>query len=392
MRGIARRQTLAHLVRLVRQEPAYLARQVPFVAARALQKRLAPYTDGRSRALKFAWIMLTYRCNLRCEMCSLWGEEGIWKPYDDAKLGEQMSASELCGFLDQIAPYRPMVLLTGGEPMLYSDWHRVAAHAKASGLRTAMSTNGTALAAQAEAVFQTIDALEISLDGVAHVHDQVRGKAGSFEKTCAGMAAVGGLKAKHKSAKPHLKVAFTLNNVNFRQLVPFARFLSQLPFPIDQLVVRHLEFTTREIVEAQLQVLREEFGRDRTVFAGYVYPPTEALKQEVLAGIEELMHMHTPNIRSIVFEPPLTREEAARFYSDPHFIPPRFQKCFSPWLGVSLLPSGDLWVCPDVTVGNIRKRSFEALWNGEEARAFRRRLQQKGLLPACRACASLYVY
>lgn len=381
-----------HVRKLLLHEPLYLVRQIGPYLMRETEKRLVPFTGGRSSSLKFAWIMLTYRCNLRCEMCGLWGFEGIWKGYSQRKLGEELGLFELRRFLDEVAPFRPMVLLTGGEPMLYPQWHQVARHAKQQGLRVAMSTNATLLRENAQAAAEVIDVLEVSLDGIHHIHDQVRKREHTFERVISGIQAVALEKEKKGSPTPYLNLSFTINNINFQSILDFVEYLEAQPFPFHRLTIRHLEYITQEKLNAHLKVLREEFARHDSVFRGYLYPVDQELKRKVCEQLQKIMQTKMHGKGRIVFEPPLTLEEAERYYEDPDYLPQRFRRCFSPWLGASLLPNGELWICPDFPIGNIKDASFLELWNNEKAKMFRHRLNKQGLMPACRTCASLYIY
>lgn len=380
-----------HLKELWEKEPRYIASQVGPYLRREAEKRLIRFRGGESRALKFAWIMLTYRCNLRCEMCGLWGFGGIWKKFDKEALSVELSVEQLRAFLEQVAPFRPMVLLTGGEPMLYSRWAEVAAAARSHGLRVAMSTNATLLAEHAEAAVELLDVLEISLDGFGHIHNLVRKNSKAYEKVMEGIEAVERARQKGK-ATPYLNLSFTINNVNFRSILEFVDFLEAQPFPFHRLTIRHLESITREAMQAHAEVLKEEFGRSESVFRGYLYPVEPELKRSVYLQLRELLKRRLHRQGRVVFEPPLSLEEAKAFYEDSNFLPARYQKCFSPWLGASLLPNGELWICPDYPVGKITEESFLSLWNAPRSQAFRERLLKKGLFPACRTCASLYVY
>ncbi len=124
------------------------------------------------------------RCNLHCQHC-----------YSDsanrAYAGE-LTTAEGMALIDDLAGFGvPVLLLSGGEPLMRPDLLDLIAHAKARGVRTTLSTNGTLITPQ---VAERLKALGlgyvgISLDGVGAVNDRFRGHKGAFEKAVAGFRA-----------------------------------------------------------------------------------------------------------------------------------------------------------------------------------------------------------
>ena len=127
----------------------------------------------------------TRRCNLACLHCRAAAGSG---PYP----GELTTAEGLT-LLDDLATMgQPVVILTGGEPLLRDDIFELAAHGHGQGLRMVMAVNGTlltpAIAARLKEV--GIQRLSISIDGAsAASHDQLRAVPGAYDGALAGIAA-----------------------------------------------------------------------------------------------------------------------------------------------------------------------------------------------------------
>ena len=123
---------------------------------------------------------LIRRCNLTCKHCYALSADHDYE-------GE-LSTEEAFGVLNDLKAFRvPMVILSGGEPLLRSDLFEIAAHAKALGLPVGLSTNGTLIDADlarriARAEF---DYVGISLDGLAETHDRFRRLQGAFDRSLA---------------------------------------------------------------------------------------------------------------------------------------------------------------------------------------------------------------
>jgi radical SAM protein with 4Fe4S-binding SPASM domain len=126
------------------------------------------------------WIAweITRRCNLHCVHCRSSSE-------CDALGHPDFSLEEAFRILDDISSYaKPVVVLSGGEPMMRADVFDIAKYGTGKGLRMCMATNGSLID---DAVCEKIKAsgiriVSMSLDGsTAAVHDDFRNQAGSFD-------------------------------------------------------------------------------------------------------------------------------------------------------------------------------------------------------------------
>ncbi len=119
----------------------------------------------------------TRACNLVCRHCRA---SAILEP----PRGE-LSPEEGRNLLEQVAawPPSPMVILSGGEPLLRGDIYSLAAYGTSLGLRMLLSTNGALVdkLAAKEMLACGIARVSLSLDGPdAFSHDEFRGQTGSF--------------------------------------------------------------------------------------------------------------------------------------------------------------------------------------------------------------------
>ena len=137
-----------------------------------------------------AW-ELTRSCNLACVHCRASSERG---PYPG-----ELTTEECYRVMDEIASFsKPVIILTGGEPLLRPDLFSLASYGSARGLRMVMATNGTLLTQEIVHKLKAsgIQRISISMDGPdAETHDALRKVKGSFEGSLRGinMARKGGL-------------------------------------------------------------------------------------------------------------------------------------------------------------------------------------------------------
>ncbi len=124
----------------------------------------------------------TARCNLQCLHC--------YSSSDPTCVRDQLTTEQAKQFLSQLpAANVPVVLFSGGEPLLREDLLELMAEARRLKLRTVISTNGTLITRE---VAQQLAELElsyagISLDGQEPFHDEFRQVIGSFRKAIRGM-------------------------------------------------------------------------------------------------------------------------------------------------------------------------------------------------------------
>jgi heme b synthase len=130
----------------------------------------------KNNELRLVFWELTKRCNLRCVHC---------RAEADMEYHEELSAVEIKQTIDDIAAFaKPIIVLTGGEPLYRVDVFDIAQYAVSKRLRVALATNGTLIDdGIARKIKETgIARVSISIDGPdAATHDNFRGIPGSFD-------------------------------------------------------------------------------------------------------------------------------------------------------------------------------------------------------------------
>lgn len=140
--------------------------------------------DGTPTLRLVAW-ETTRRCNLSCVHCRAGAE--------DEQYPDELSTAEGEAFLRDLATMgKPVVIMTGGEPLLREDILHLARYGHELGLRMVMGTNGTLLTPEKARELKEagIQRLSISIDGPdAASHDQFRGQKGAYDGSLEGMKA-----------------------------------------------------------------------------------------------------------------------------------------------------------------------------------------------------------
>jgi len=145
-------------------------------------------------------------CNLKCVHCY---SDSEMKAYDG-----ELSTSEAKKMIRSLADFRaPVLLFSGGEPLLRKDIFELNVFAKNLGLRTVVSTNGTLITKEIARRIKSdgFDYIGVSLDGVGDRNDMFRGKKGAFDQALAGIRNL-------VEAGQRVGLRFTITKSNFADL------------------------------------------------------------------------------------------------------------------------------------------------------------------------------
>jgi radical SAM protein with 4Fe4S-binding SPASM domain len=145
---------------------------------------------------------LTRQCNLACAHC--------YMDADSARK-EELSLEEGIRIIDELAELEiPMLIFTGGEPLMSRNFLAYAFHAQKKGLRAVISTNGTLITPEIARLLAEagIGYVGVSLDSaVPERHDSFRGLSGAHR-----MALQGLRNARDAGLKTGLRVTLTKDN------------------------------------------------------------------------------------------------------------------------------------------------------------------------------------
>jgi 12,18-didecarboxysiroheme deacetylase len=172
---------------------------------------------------------VTRACNLSCVHC-----------YASAGgSSRELTTSQGIDLINMLADYgSPVVLFSGGEPMLRRDLPVLIEHAVKAGMRAVISTNGTLIDKEAAARFADLGLsyIGVSLDGLEEVNDRFRGLKGAFTMALKGIS-----NAMDMGIKVGLR--FTMNRRNAREIPGIFDLMEKEGIP--RICFYHLVYTGR---------------------------------------------------------------------------------------------------------------------------------------------------
>lgn len=188
---------------------------------------------------------VTRRCNLKCVHCYAHAKDEVFPDELSTREGKQI--------LDDLAQFgSPVVLFSGGEPMMRPDVVELADYAVNKGMRAVISTNGTLITPAVARELKTVGLsyVGISLDGMREVNDRFRGVRGAFRMALEGIEAC-------KEAGIKVGLRFTMNRINYREIPSIFDLLEERDIP--RVCFYHLVYAGRGS-----KLMKEDLSHEET--------------------------------------------------------------------------------------------------------------------------------
>ncbi len=155
-----------------------------FRLSQYMQELVKPTEAGPRRDLPGPVVIwnLIRRCNLTCKHC--------YSISADTHFPGELNTSQVFSVMDDLKAAKvPVLILSGGEPLLRPDIFEIAHRAKTMGFYTALSSNGTLITEENIDRIAAVDFnyVGVSLDGIAGTHDRFRRKEGAFDESLDGI-------------------------------------------------------------------------------------------------------------------------------------------------------------------------------------------------------------
>lgn len=185
---------------------------------------------------------MTRRCNLRCVHC--------YAHAKDIEFKDELTTEQGKELIDDLAEFgSPVILFSGGEPLMRKDLPELAEYAISKGMRAVISTNGTLIDEEMAKTLKEIGLsyVGISIDGVRETNDKFRGMKGAFD------AAMTGLRnCQREGIKVGLR--FTINKQNVADIPAIFDMLEEENIP--RICFYHLVYAGRgtKIIDEDLSL------------------------------------------------------------------------------------------------------------------------------------------
>jgi heme d1 biosynthesis radical SAM protein NirJ len=174
---------------------------------------------------------LIRRCNLTCKHC--------YATSADKDFPGELSTAQVYAVMDDLKDYGvPVLILSGGEPLMRPDIFDISHRAKSMGFYVGLSSNGTLITRDNIDAIAAVgyDYVGVSLDGMRDTHDRFRRRQGAFDESLAGIRLCREIGIK-------VGLRFTLTQDNARDLPDLLRLLDDEG--LDKFYLSHLNYAGR---------------------------------------------------------------------------------------------------------------------------------------------------
>lgn len=174
---------------------------------------------------------LVRRCNLTCKHC--------YSISADKDFPGELSTQEVYDVMDDLRDFGvPVLILSGGEPLLRPDIFEISKRAKAKGFYVGLSSNGTLIDEHniKQIAYVGYDYVGISIDGIKKTHDMFRRRVGAFDEAMRGidLCQQHGIK---------VGMRFTITQDNAHELPLLLKLMDE--HNIDKFYLSHLNYAGR---------------------------------------------------------------------------------------------------------------------------------------------------
>ncbi len=316
---------------------------------------------------------ITRRCNLKCVHC--------YAHAKDMEFANELTTEEGKALIDDLAQFGvPVLLFSGGEPLVRKDLPELAEYAVKKGMRAVISTNGTLIDKKMAAILKKIGLsyVGISLDGMKDVNDHFRGVKGAFDKALEGIENC-------KEAGIKVGLRFTVNKYNVNEIPKIFDLLEEKDIP--RVCFYHLVYAGRgsDLVEQDLS------HQETRAAVDLIIDRTKALHDKGL--MKEVLtvdnHADGPYLymRMLKENPERAKEVLELLNMNEGNNSGRGIGCIS-WDGE--VHADQFW--RHRSFGNVRQRPFSQIWTGEHDELLKQLKDKKKYVKGrCATCRWLNV-
>ncbi|MEW6607335.1 MAG: radical SAM protein [bacterium] len=280
---------------------------------------------------------MTRQCNLSCRHCYISAH--------DKKSMTELTTDEAKRFIYDLASLNvPVLLFSGGEPLLRKDIFELGEFAANLGIRPVISSNGTLISSSIALSIKNVgfEYVGISIDGLADVHNEFRGIKNGFQLSFEGIHNC-------QEAKLHTGIRFTVNKHNFEDLPALLDLAAKESIP--RFCLYHLVYTGKgkEMIQDDL-----DLNTKINLIKFLIFRATTISNMEILTvdnpadGIYFYIQEKEPHKKALI-------ETLLKMAGG----------CSAGQKIANVSPEGEIYPCQfwqDLSSGNVRKTPFSQIW------------------------------
>jgi radical SAM protein with 4Fe4S-binding SPASM domain len=339
---------------------------------------------------------LTNRCNLRCQHCYQWNENGHHHNLTQVEQNRDLDFSVIDKVFVATREVQSNIFLWGGEPLIYRDWDKLVDLLERDPRWTSVCSNGIWIEKKLPSLLRISEHLEmyVAVEGFQDEHDKIRGK-GSYEKTMQGIDL---LLQKRKTGeyKGEISINCVITEKMVNQLYEFMEFwekkgvdtvyLSFLWYLSDETSIKMDRYFT-----SYLDCLCSENENGRPSWHSYKYRLNPNFVEPL---INELNRVNDRVWKiKLRYNPEINVDEIKEFILGSDKPARNKTKCLAIKNRMDVFPTGEVISCkffPEFSMGDLTSHSLQDVWHNDKFKNLRETIDTCGLMPVCSKCNLLY--
>ena len=347
-----------------------------FIRKRLTNNKITPFP-------RLITLYITNRCNLNCPMCLNANYRN--KSY----FSEEININLIKKILPELKIYKPLICITGGEPLLNSHLFKIISLLSTNYILTALTTNGLVLEDFTRQIIASgLEFITISLDHYKEKkHNLGRGSKTSYQKLINGLDKLVALRS---DTPTNIKINTVIRKDNYRDLSKMYDFIENLG--IDEWSIQHYNFVT--------PLQRKSINCFKTInkfpnyFEGSLIKRNHYLTNNEVATLneqlEEVRKKSNTYKTKLSIKPQI--DDIYSYYQGE--FPSKNSFCDLPFNSINIMEGSKATLCLGYEIGNFKEDpSINKMWKSKRTHDFQMKILKENILPPCFRCCGLnYVF
>ncbi|KKR11064.1 MAG: hypothetical protein A3D24_01905 [Candidatus Blackburnbacteria bacterium RIFCSPHIGHO2_02_FULL_39_13] len=323
-------------------------------------------------------LYVTNKCNLNCPMC-------LNANYRNKSQTKGITVNTINKILPELKKYKPLVCITGGEPLLNQELFEIITLLSKNKILTSMTTNGYLLEKHAQRIADSgLEFLSVSLDHyLEEKHDKGRGVKNTYKKLIVGINKLAEIR---RNTPSNIKINTVIRKDNFSELSRMYDFIESIG--IDEWSLQHFSFTTPNARAGIKKYKGTNFLGDYIVGKNIEtdfflnIDQIKILKGELADVVRKSKYYKT----KLSIKPEMN--DIFSYYQGKS--PSKKSQCNWPFDSINIMESSKVALCLGNEIGNLAKaNTIKEIWNSNNARNFQSLILKEKILPMCFRCCGL---
>ncbi|MBB3114187.1 radical SAM protein with 4Fe4S-binding SPASM domain [Paenibacillus phyllosphaerae] len=344
-------------------------------------------------------IKLTNQCNLRCKHCYQWNEDGYHHFMTVQQQREQLDYHLLERLILETEEARSRLYIWGGEPLVYSEFNRLADLLERHPRETTICTNAMLIERNLDSLLRISDNLEllIALDGFEEENDALRGK-GVFARAIQAIRKLVELR-KENRFRGKISIHTVINDSMTGKLYDLLDFLESIG--VDLVIVCFPWYISDECSQGMDDYFDRTFDylapggtKSERSWHAFKYKLDPAYIPALMNELERINN-RTWKLR-LRYQPNLEHDQIEDFVLGKEVTGEGTmnKKCLALSNRMDITPDGTIIACKffkEFEIGNLKEASVNELWHSLTYRKIRESMDVR-LTPACSKCSVLHLH